>query len=164
MFIYRTLLHLMSGDILMYADSGCEFKSSPAPWMAAAEEKGFLGFQMVLPTRMWTKGDVFAATGMDMSKYADAGQHMATVMLMKRGPPGGLIMRVMAEWLTLSADPQLITDAPSKLPNHADFRDHRHDQAIYSLLVYKYGLPTLADDTAPGETAPIVAKSRRNRL
>lgn len=34
----------------------------------------------------------------------------------------------------------LINDSPSLLPNHPEFREHRHDQAILTTLVYREGI------------------------
>ena len=34
----------------------------------------------------------------------------------------------------------LIDDTPSLLENTVDFREHRHDQSIYSLLLKKYNI------------------------
>lgn len=34
----------------------------------------------------------------------------------------------------------LIDDSPSKLPNHPEFREHRHDQAILTTLAYREGI------------------------
>ena len=68
----------------------------------------------------------------------------------------------VAHWLRLCEDLQLIGDGASRAPNHPLFHESRHDQAIFSLLVYKLGLQVvLADQTWPAETAPIIAASRR---
>lgn len=34
----------------------------------------------------------------------------------------------------------LIDDSPSRLPNHPEFREHRHDQAILTTLAYREGI------------------------
>lgn len=41
------------------------------------------------------------------------------------------------QWLDLCTNEQLLTDIPSKVPEYTDFIDHRHDQALLSLLYYK---------------------------
>ncbi len=47
----------------------------------------------------------------------------------------------VAEWLKwcLFEGGRLIDDSPSRLPNHPEFREHRHDQAILTTLAYREG-------------------------
>ena len=49
----------------------------------------------------------------------------------------------VAEWLKwcLHDGGRLIDDSPSVLPNHPEFREHRHDQAILTTLAYREGIP-----------------------
>ena len=44
----------------------------------------------------------------------------------------------------LSHDFSLLDDTPSKSPNFKGFKEHRHDQAIFTLLCLKYNVPTLS--------------------
>ena len=72
------------------------------------------------------------------------------------------------EWLHYAQQKHLIDDSPSVLPNAPGFEEHRHDQAIYSLLVYKYGLQlVLEDQTDPsykvGRLKVIFAARGKNR-
>lgn len=48
----------------------------------------------------------------------------------------------VAEWLKwcLFEGGRLIDDSPSRLPNHPEFREHRHDQAILTTMAYREGL------------------------
>jgi hypothetical protein len=41
----------------------------------------------------------------------------------------------------------LVTDDPSLRDNYSDFQEHRHDQALFSLLVYKNDIMYLPDIT-----------------
>jgi hypothetical protein len=49
----------------------------------------------------------------------------------------------VAEWLDwcLFEGGRLIDDSPSRAPNHPEFREHRHDQAILTTLAYREGIP-----------------------
>ena len=42
------------------------------------------------------------------------------------------------EWYKLSCDYHLIDNSPSINKNHVDFKEHRHDQSIFSFLSKKY--------------------------
>jgi hypothetical protein len=48
----------------------------------------------------------------------------------------------VAEWLKwcLFEGGRLIDDSPSRLPNHPEFRENRHDQAILTTLAYREGI------------------------
>jgi hypothetical protein len=48
---------------------------------------------------------------------------------------------LVAEWLKwcLFEDGRLIDDSPSRAPNHPEFREHRHDQAILTTMAYREG-------------------------
>lgn len=50
--------------------------------------------------------------------------------------------RFVKEWLDccLLEGGRLIDDSPSLLPNHPEFREHRHDQAILTTLAYREGI------------------------
>lgn len=60
-------------------------------------------------------------------------------------------IHLVNEWLSLAMNPQLINDAPSIMPEDPAFIDHRHDQAIWSLLIKKWGIPVWRDATQWGE-------------
>jgi hypothetical protein len=50
------------------------------------------------------------------------------------------MVKIVEEWLTYCMDPRIITDQDNTCgqPNLPEFRDHRHDQSVISLLVAKY--------------------------
>jgi hypothetical protein len=58
-----------------------------------------------------------------------------------------LIMKFVDEWLFFAQDERALTDIPNQLgkPNLPEFKAHRHDQSIYSILVKKYGFKRFAD-------------------
>lgn len=61
---------------------------------------------------------------------------------------GALVMRkttqvinMMDEWLAMCCCSDDITDKPSTIPNSVEYRDHRHDQSLLSILILKYNIP-----------------------
>lgn len=44
------------------------------------------------------------------------------------------------EWLDMSCNYEDITDSESRLKNSHLFRDHRHDQSLLSVVIYKYNI------------------------
>lgn len=159
-FLKRLFSRLNNGDVVMYADAGCEFISSPQVYIDLARRHGFVGFQMLhLSHNEYTKGDVFHALKMEMDVYGKEGQMVGGIWLFQKNSLNELFI---AEWIRFSEDAQLITDAPSKSANHASFVDHRHDQSIFGLLALKFNLGlVLNDQTYPREKSPIIYAARR---
>ena len=62
-------------------------------------------------------------------------------------------IQLASEWLKYAVDARSITDQPNELglPNYPEFYDHRHDQAILSLLAKRWGLNMWRDATQYGE-------------
>ena len=44
------------------------------------------------------------------------------------------------EWYNISCNYHMIDDTPSIIPNVGSFKEHRHDQSIFSLLTKKYNI------------------------
>ena len=94
-----------------------------------------------------------------MALFGDERQHVGGIFLIAKTPRNE---RFVADWLRLCEDPQLVTDLPSRLPNHAEFQENRHDQSIYSLLIYKHGMGLVLEDrTFPRSLAPVIHAARR---
>ncbi len=63
-------------------------------------------------------------------------------------------MTFVSEWLTYAQDSRAITDDNNVLSstNYPDFRGHRHDQTILSLLAKKWNLTVYPDPSQWGES------------
>jgi hypothetical protein len=107
-----------------------------------------------------------------MQMYGDERQHVGGIFLIAKTPRNE---RFVDDWLRLCEDAQLVTDRPSISPNHAEFDENRHDQAIYSLLILKHAsrrsrgtahrrlrLPREISDALPPRplVAPLAARRR----
>ena len=91
--------------------------------------------QAGLASSEWTKGATFSAVGVDPRIYGPLPQCTAAALAIRKDP-FGLFLASQWEWFAMDAD--AITDnTDSGIPDEPDFRDHRHDQAIWSLLVYQ---------------------------
>lgn len=105
-----------------------------------------------LPASEWTKGAAYSALGADPRVYGPLPQITATALAIRKDPRG-LFLATQWEWFAMDAD--AITDnGGGGVPNEPGFRDHRHDQALWSLLVYMLGAEVLrpTDETwAPAE-------------
>lgn len=155
-FIDRLLREdLKDGDILFYSDSGAHFVHSVDPLIEICRQRRDLPILLFTlgddhRNGVWTKRDCFHYMGLDRPDVVEASQIMGSFILCERGPE---TMDFVAQWLRLSQDARLITDAPNEcgLPNYPEFRDHRHDQSILSLLGRRHRVTTIPDISQWGD-------------
>jgi hypothetical protein len=139
----QMLATMADGDVLLYADAGCTLDASKLPrfseyvHLVSAHPSGVLAFNMAWNLqRFYTKKIVVDEVGADL----DIGQIAATAFMMRASPE---TRALVAEWLALCSKHSLIDNSPSVaadgtlLPEDPSFREHRHDQAIWSLLLHK---------------------------
>jgi hypothetical protein len=139
--INKTLQTMGDGDWLMYTDSGMYFVRDPWKWILAHEkqigEKGIATFDICGMNKNFTKRDAFVLMNADTPDYTDAPHRMASVFVCKKTP---FSVRFVEEWENYATDPRIITDLPNTkgLPNYPEFKDHRHDQSIMSILCQRH--------------------------
>jgi hypothetical protein len=96
----------------------------------------------------WTKRDVFRTTDTDSDAYKNTPQRMASFIVARGTAFAKCLIR---EYLNLCCNPHLITDTANVDGwVEPDFKDHRHDQSIWSVLTKKYEVATLPDPTQWG--------------
>ena len=147
--ILQELKKLNPDDVLVYSDAGrysyYNFKCFPKRLVKLAKEKGFLlgpTLGQHGPMRKWVKRDAFILLDMDqpeihMLPTIQAGWSFWT--------PCPEAFEFLEKWLSACKDPRILTDIENTqgLPNLPDFKDHRHDMAVLTLLAYKYKAPFL---------------------
>lgn len=174
-FILKTLKEkIKENEYLIYSDSGAMFTKSWTPVFELMEKlKLDIGcFEIIQVEKMWTKRDLFIKMGIDEKKYTDSFQRMASYQIIKKTD---FTLKFYDEYLKLCCDVNNITDIPSKNPNYRIFKDHRHDQSIFSLLTKKYNIQCLRDpcqwrfegengvSKAPGDYGEIINHHRQNK-
>lgn len=163
-FVKVVLDSLNEGDILVYCDSGSTISRFGGKRfeeyidILKKSEYGIISFQMThLPENNWTKKEVFDFFEIDpYSEIGKSGQYMATILvIMKKKHSVDLINK----WFDLASNNHnLFTDytLDSKQNNIKhfrslqqinEFRDHRHDQSILSILRKLYGSIIIHDET-----------------
>lgn len=152
-FILKTLSTLGENDWLMYTDSGMYFIKDPWELIHSQEdkigEKGIMTFGVCGLNKTYTKRDAFVLMGADQPKYTDSEQRTASIFVCRKTP---FSVAFVEEWLRYASDPRVLTDLPNTqgLPNYPEFRDHRHDQSIMSILSIKHETHFLGDITQFG--------------
>ncbi len=135
-FILKTLTKIEEGDFLFYMDSGVIFLGKPETYIKKlnSAKKDILLFDNC-PNRFYVKKDVYVIMNMD-EKYRDETHIDAGLGIIIRNTKES--RKFISEWLTYCTDERLITDIPSIHGEFPDFKDHRHDQAILSMLYHKH--------------------------
>lgn len=133
--IYDTLTSIPENDIVIYVDSGAMIHS-PIDKLVNLLDKNrdIILFENFHKNRGYVKRDLLKMMGMDNDTTLDNMQLFATFVIIKNTQ---FSKKFIKEWLDISQNEHAITDTPSE-NEYADFLDHRHDQAILSLLGIKY--------------------------
>ena len=152
-FINKIIGQMTETDILFYSDSGAVFikELSPVFESVTKDARGVVGFYMAgrLIEKYWTKSDMFLQMELDLPQFKDTPQRVASFMVF-RGT--SFAKKLIAEYLSIACDYHMISDEPNI---HAfvesGFKEHRHDQSIWSLLTKKYDVTMMNEPTQWGQ-------------
>lgn len=162
--IYQVLEGMNDGDVLQYTDAGCHLNPNGIVRLgeyfelAQKSKKGILAFQLRdpspplakpsfgalnLPDCQWIKGDLLDYFGVRDREDITATQTIGAGIIFIRKCRES--MALLEKWRTvIEADFSLIDDTPSKSKNMADFKEHRHDQAIFSIICKLESIETIS--------------------
>lgn len=135
-FIDRELRKMKDGDYLIYCDAGVEIINNVNHIIDRMAGDIWL-FGNKWQHVHWCKGDVILTINENWRNdyFANYGnQVQASVIIIRNSDKARLFVK---EWLLLCTVPGLIDDSTSNLPNHPEFQEHRHDQAIITTLAYR---------------------------
>jgi hypothetical protein len=153
--ILKTLREANKDDIVFYCDSGSHFISSISPLIELCKEESIVLFgQSHHLNKAWTKRDAFFY--MKSDAY-DKPQITASFMLFRHSKKA---FDLIEEYLAYCSDVSIITDDPNTcgLDNFPEFKDHRHDQSIMSLLASKYNIKLHRDPSQWGNDYKAIYK------
>ncbi|MDD9807022.1 MAG: hypothetical protein OXU34_01930 [Gammaproteobacteria bacterium] len=149
--ILRHLQTMREGDILLYADAGCELnphgRQRLAEYLEMCTEHSVVTFhvaaQSEYPVKHWTKMDTILRLDPELQMMERA-QHEGSVILLKKTEA---TINMAREWFAVCTGDnyRYLDDSESVTPNDGNFREHRHDQAILTLLLVKHGLDFCLD-------------------
>ena len=141
--ILDTLENMNNDDILIYSDIGCHIDKNGLDcfyeYLDRVIDNKILFFNVGFLEKYYTKADLFSFfEKLDDKSFTDTSQRAATVLLFQKNQ---FTLNFVKEWLDVFyQDFTLADDTPSKIPNFDGFREHRHDQSIFSILSKKYDL------------------------
>jgi hypothetical protein len=162
--ILQEFERMAEGDMLLYVDAGCHLnlqgKTRLLEYFRILRDSknGILAFQAIIPdepllydgrklfhypTYMWTKGDLLDYFGVrGDKKILEIQTYGAGIILLKKCKDS---ITILKKWIEVySNDFSLISDSPSKSPNLDGFVEHRHDQAIFSMLCILNDVDTIS--------------------
>ena len=155
--ILETFSKIENDSIVLYSDAGLKVISSINPlYKILLNDPEKIRMVFKLPdigtqhrARMWTKRDCFILTNCDEEKYWNTNMVNGALSLWKKTDEN---IEFLNEWLNYLRDPRIITDSENICgkPNFLEFRGHRHDQSVLSLLAKKYEFEVYRDPTQYG--------------
>ncbi len=132
--ILDTLKNATEGDLVIYIDSGIIIKKPLDLLINQLGDFHMMAFYTSFKNLLYIKNDLFTQMGMD-SNYAKQHLHYDAAILVMRNVKQ--TREFVEKWLKWCEDEHALTDTPSKSNESPEFIDHRHDQAIMSLLLLK---------------------------
>ena len=130
----KKLEKINDNDILFYVDSGCEINNDKNDNLISFIEKCNKYDILYTSTNeneiMWNKRDLVDYLEMNNEKTKNSIQNQAGILFIKKNPK---TLEFINEWYKICCNYHMIDDTPSILPNDQTFKEHRHDQSIFSL-------------------------------
>ena len=136
--ILESLKKIKEDDVLIYLDSGTEIIDNIKPLVEIAKKQSpLLFYNNGHKNSTWTKRDCFYFMNCEDDLFYNGNQVAACYMFLTKN---SFTLSFIAEWLNFVTDEKIISDNPNVcgLQNFSNFRDHRHDQSVLSLLATKY--------------------------
>ncbi len=137
-FILKALETIPENEVLLYVDSGCELNGNGLEklqqyYEECIETEGVF-FTLDLPEVQWTKMDTYRRIVGDNDEYLMTRQIISGIFFLKNTI---MIRELIQKWIDICVEDggKYLDDSPSTLPNNSIFRENRHDQSIWSLLL-----------------------------
>jgi hypothetical protein len=150
--VWKRLQEVDEGDIVLYCDACTSFHSEAKERFLqylemlhqSPHKSFFIQMSDDLPLRHWTKADTIHR--LNAKELLDLPIVMATILMVANTQ----FNRSFFQFLySVSCEYSLLDDSPSERTNDPTFREHRHDQSILSILVYKLCSSSIV--SIPGE-------------
>eukprot|EP00928_Gymnodinium_smaydae_P064665 TRINITY_DN4794_c0_g1_i1.p1 TRINITY_DN4794_c0_g1~~TRINITY_DN4794_c0_g1_i1.p1 ORF type:complete len:366 (-),score=29.53 TRINITY_DN4794_c0_g1_i1:176-1225(-) len=138
MLLQDEYIGVKENDVIIYTDA--DVTGMIKDFTQVVEESPGNQFDVVVARHpycenTWTKGDIFKEFGVDPDgdpHYAKTMQYMANNWAIRVNSKTRLFMQ---HWEDLVAQYHLVSDEPSESPNAMRFKENRHDQSLFSMLI-----------------------------
>lgn len=138
--ILSTMSKYNVGDIIVYCDAGCTLYPSPEwkRYWRKLESCDIVAQRIYQRTDRWTRKELLEYFSDNGAKWHKGCQYQASVVILKITE---FTRKLIGEWRDLLLfHPELVYDvtAEERPEQHRGFIENRHDQAVFSALIYKY--------------------------
>lgn len=138
--------------MLVYADVGIEFINNVSHIIERMDQPIFLfgnnwphyawckrdTVQEIWPSKFWEPNlEYHSDKAVTWERFGK--QVQASVIFFRVSDYTRKFVKEWLDWCLFEGG-RLIDDSPSRLPNHPEFREHRHDQAILTTMAYREGV------------------------
>jgi len=138
--------YVKNGDTLIYSDAGVEFVDNLRYIVDRMDQDIFL-FGNHWPHHSWCKGDIIDeimraphTEWTDGAPWSIFGkQCQASVIFFRVSDWSRKFVKEWLSWCQFEGG-RLVDDSPSRAPNHPEFQENRHDQAILTTMAYRDGI------------------------
>lgn len=147
--IQDTLQSMNDGDILVYADAGCNVRNNKKEIVktinSILKDKygishcGTCGGYRVELNRMDVVKHYIEEKYIEAFFATNNGiEYEANRIIIRKCPAS---IKFISQWVDAAINhPDFFTDKQSSIPNHPKFKEHRHDQSIYNCLAFNFGI------------------------
>ena len=139
------------GSLVLYTDVAVYYVAPPEDMLRLAEERDIVLFEHHSPDwtqSVFTKRDCLVLLDADRPEDWHRRQLDAAFQLYRAGPRARAFLTEMCETMR---DPRVLTDDENTCgkPNLPEFRDHRHDQSVLTIMAARHGIETFRNPSAP---------------
>lgn len=142
--VLEYLEKLDNGDLLFFSDAGISWNSSPNALALFDShislldgDNDILVFNQPTIEQEWTKGDILAKCGVyDDDNICKSLQLYSGFFCLKKSKRTLELVKRIVDMSDI--DLELVTDKHSLTPNKPGFKENRHDQSLFSVLVKLY--------------------------
>ncbi len=139
------------GTPVLYTDAALTFIADPAPLLALAgtHPVAMFGTSDGVLASTWTKRDCFIELQADTPEFWGLAQVWAGFQLYRAGPEARAFLHDLCEAM---ANEVALTDRANVHggPDLPDFKAHRHDQSVLTVVAHKAGVPVFRDPSQFG--------------
>lgn len=136
-------------DVIIYSDAGVEFINNVNYIIDRMDQDIFL-FGNMYEHAHWCKRDVIDAiwpappdpaggSNLVPGWWRFGKQVQASVIFFRVSDYTRKFVKEWLDWCLFEGG-RLVDDSPSRTPNHPEFQEHRHDQAILTTMAYREGI------------------------
>lgn len=136
--------NINDGDTVIYSDVGVEFLNNVNYIIDRMDQNIFL-FGNIYEHAHWCKRDIVEVVWPSSVRFTDnvwtcfGKQVQASVIFFRVNDHTRAFVKEWLDWCLFEGG-RLIDDSPSRTPNHPEFRENRHDQAILTTMAYRDGI------------------------